>query len=195
MGTIKELFEKAENGTLTLEQFEKAAADANYKFADLSTGDYVSRKKYDDDISTREKDLQTARDQLTAANGDSEKLKKATEDIAALQEKYNKQAYEYSVRDFANTLKFTSNAAKRDFVNSLTAKNLEIKDGKIMGATDFVENYKKDNSDAFMVEKKEPQQAVKPQPSFVGSTPGVAPESQSKGFDFNFIGVRPRDKK
>ena len=195
MGTIKELFEQAENGTLNFEQFEQAAKNANYKFADLSTGEYVSKKKYDDDISTREKDLQAARDQLTAANGDAEKLKKATEDIAALQEKYNKAAYEYSVKDFASTLKFSSNAAKRDFVNSLTAKNLEIKDGKIMGVADFVENYRKDNSDAFMIEKKEPQPTVKPQPSFVGSTPGVAPKSQSNGFDFNFIGVRPREKK
>ena len=40
---VKELFDKAENGTLTYEQFLSAAGEA--KFVDLSEGKYVSKQK------------------------------------------------------------------------------------------------------------------------------------------------------
>ena len=40
---IKEIFDKAENGTLTFEQFEALAKDNKAKFADLSEGNYVSK--------------------------------------------------------------------------------------------------------------------------------------------------------
>jgi hypothetical protein len=42
---IKTIFEKAENGTLTLEQFLAAAKEAKAKFVDLSEGEYVSKQK------------------------------------------------------------------------------------------------------------------------------------------------------
>jgi hypothetical protein len=40
---IKEIFDKAENGTLTFEQFEEISKQSNVKFADLSEGKYVSK--------------------------------------------------------------------------------------------------------------------------------------------------------
>ena len=48
--TIKDIFEKSENGTLTYEQFEALAKEKDAKFADLSDGKYVSKSKYDSDI-------------------------------------------------------------------------------------------------------------------------------------------------
>lgn len=168
MGFIKELFDKAENGALTYEQFEQACKGANIKLANLSTGEYVSKQKYDDDISTRDTDLKNVQKQLEKVNGDSEKLKTVTADLEKLQGKYEAQAYEFSVKEYANSKKFTSNAAKRDFVNSMIAKNLKVENGKIIGADDFVTAYSADNADAFVTEKSE--EPKKPVPQFVGST-------------------------
>ena len=52
---IKEIFDKAENGTLTFEQFDSLAKEGNAKFADLSEGNYVSKSKYEDDLSSKDK--------------------------------------------------------------------------------------------------------------------------------------------
>lgn len=177
--TIKELFDKAENNTLTLEQFEAAMGDA--KFVDLTEGNYVSKQKFnkeitqrdnrikelDETIATRDEDLSKLQQTLQDA-GDLEALKKASTDLQELQQKYEAetqayqkqltaQAYEFAVKEYANSKNFTSNAAKRDFIQSMIAKNLMMEDGKIIGADDFVTIYSKDNADAF-AKKEEPNQ-------------------------------------
>lgn len=187
--TVKELFDKAENGTLTWEQFQEAMGSA--KFVDLTEGHYVSKQKYEDELSqkdgriselsetitTRDTDLAKLQQTLKDA-GDVEALKQASKDLVDLQKKYaqetkayqeqlSKQAYEFAVKDFANSKKFTSNAAKRDFIQSMLAKNLTIEEGRIIGAEDFVQLYSKDNEDAFVTENPTPPT---PQPQFAGST-------------------------
>lgn len=180
--TVKELFDKAENGTLTWEQFEEASGEA--KFVDLTEGKYVSKQKYEDEIgqkdtriqeltdtiSTRDADLKTLKQTLDDA-GDIEELKTASKNLSDLQDKYDKetkqyqrqlakQAYEFAVKEFAGTKQFTSNAAKRDFIQSMIAKGLTLEDGIIIGAEDFVTIYSKDNADAFVTDKpteKKPQ--------------------------------------
>lgn len=216
---IKEIFEKAENGTLTYDQFLEVAKDS--KFADLSEGGYVAKKKYEDDLqakateieglnntlSTRDTDLTKLKEQLAAAGTDATKLSELSANLATLQgqydadtkalrEKLDAQAYEFAVKEFAASKKFTSNAAKRDFVNSMIAKNLPMSKGSILGAEDFVADYTTDNADAFVVEKPtEPpaQDIQKPTPHFVDSTGGnPAPQSTGDGgFNFNFVGIRP----
>lgn len=192
--TIKELFDKAENNTLTWEQFQSAMGEA--KFVDLTEGNYVSKQKYDDElaqkdtqiadlnnkITTRDGDLANLRQTLEDA-GDLDALKQASKDLADLQKQYDKetkqyqaqlskQAYEFAVKDFANSKNFTSNAAKRDFVQSMLAKNLNIEDGRIIGAEDFVQMYAKDNSDAFVKHEE-------PKPQFAQSTNPKKPEKLS----------------
>lgn len=187
--TVKELFDKAENGTLTWEQFQAAMGDA--KFVDLTEGNYVSKQKYDDElsqkdtrineltstISTRDTDLANLQQKLKDA-GDVDALKQASKDLADLQKRYeketkdyqaqlSKQAYEFAVKEFANGKNFTSKAAKRDFTQAMLAKNLQFEDGKIIGAEDFVQMYSKDNDDAF-VKPVDPT----PKPKFVGGTDG-----------------------
>ena len=188
---IKELFDKAENGTLNWEQFNKAIQENGAKFIDLSEGNYVSKQKYTDELSqrdTRISDLSTtisARDadlanlQKTLNDaGDLTALKNASADLDKLQKKYDKetkeyqaqlqkQAYEFAVKEFANSKKFSSNAAKRDFVGSMLAKNLTVENGTIIGAEDFVSMYTKDNADAFIVEE---QDTKEPKPTFVAPT-------------------------
>ncbi len=195
--TVKELFDKAENGTLTWEQFQAAMGDA--KFVDLSEGHYVSKQKFDDEvaqrdtrindltttISQRDTDLSALQQTLKDA-GDLEALKGASKDLDELKKKYDKetkayqaqlkqQAYEFAVKDFANGKNFSSNAAKRDFVQSMLAKNLTLEDGKIIGAEDFVQMYSKDNADAFKVEEVKPE----PKPKFAAGTEPKKPEKLS----------------
>lgn len=215
--TIKEVFAKAENGTLTLEQFLQIAGTA--KFADLSEGNYVSKNKYTEDlqakdteiqglqttIQTRDGDLKSLKQKLADAGTDADKLTKLSGDLESLQGKYKtdtqalqqklaQQAYEFAVREFAGTKKFTSNAAKRDFINSMIAEGLKLdKDNSsiIVGAEDFTTKYSAANSDAFVVDNPTPEP---PKPQFVDSTQGGDPSpTESSAFlkAFNFTGVRP----
>lgn len=189
--TVKELFDQAENGTLTWEQFQTAMGDA--KFVDLTEGNYVSKQKYDNEIGQRDSQITTLNETITQRDadlknlqttlkdaGDIEAMKKASKDLSELQKKYDKdtkaykeqlsqQEYEFAVKEFANSKDFTSKAAKRDFVQSMLAKDLKIEEGRIIGAEDFVELYSKDNADAFVIPNNDP----KPQndkPQFAGPT-------------------------
>ena len=74
----------------------------------------------------------------------------------------------------------------------MLAKNLKLEDGKIIGASDFVESYSAENEDAF-VPKTEPNPG-NPKPQFVNPTPGGNPQPDpTGGFNFNFTGVRPKE--
>lgn len=215
--TIKEIFDSAENGTLTYAQFEEAVKTSGAKFADLNEGNYVSKQKYTDElasrdtritelnstITTRDSDLANLQKTLQDA-GDITALKTAASDLDKLQKKYDKetkeyqaklskQAYEFAVKEFASGKKFTSKAAQRDFINSMLAKNLTMENGTIMGAEDFVTSYTKDNSDAFVVEET-PAPA---KPTFVAPTqPTSSQEDPTGGFAnaFHFTMIHPNNK-
>lgn len=199
---IKEVFEQAEDGTLTFEEFQAIVKEANAKFADLSEGEYVSKGKYENElaslnaqieslngtIGTRDTDLEALKKQLEEAGTDTEKLAALSNDFTALQGKYDadvksykeqlkKQAYEFAVKDFANKQHFTSNAAKRDFIGAMLAKGLKMDGDNILGAEDFKAAYSTDNEDAFVVEKA-PEPELEPEPpvpTFVASTPTYDP--------------------
>ncbi len=203
---IKEIFDKAENGTLTYDQFEAISKESNVKFADLSEGKYVSKSKYDDDLSSkdtsiaqlndtiaqRDKDLGDLQAKLKEAGTDTSKLaelqtsfdtlqNKYTADMQAYQEKLVAQKYEFAVKEYANGKEFSSQAAKRDFVRSLLSENLKMKEDTIIGADDFAKAYAEENADAF-VTKTEPTPAPQTnnasKPQFVSSTPGTTPQKQ-----------------
>lgn len=220
---IKEIFAKAENGTLTLEQFEQIAKDSGAKFTDLSEGKYVSKSKYDDDIqikdtsieelnktiAQRDVDLKGLNEQLASAGTDATKLselqgnfsslqKKYEEDIKTYQDKLDNQRYEFAVREFANGKKFTSNAAKRDFTNSMLNAKLkyDAEKQRIIGADDFVKTYGEDNADAFVVEQPANPTPEQPKPQFVQPTNPKPQPTENKGlFHFAFTDVRGTNNK
>lgn len=211
--TVKEIFEKAENGTLTYDKFVELAGSA--KFADLNEGQYVSKRKYEDElegkageintltetISQRDADLKKLKKQLKDAGTDADKLSTLSTELSTLQDKYKEatesykkqlesQAYEFAVREFATSQKFSSKAARRDFIESMIKENLNMKDGEILGAKDFVKSYSKDNEDAFVVEESKPST---PAPQFVTPTQPTNPQPDNNtGFAgaFHFNGVR-----
>lgn len=205
---LKEYFESVEDGKLTYQQLIDAIEDSGMKLADLSDGNYVSKQKYENDlqkakdeietltgtITTRDTDLADLQAKLEAAGTDAEKLTTLSNDFTTLKGKYNdevkaykeqlkKQAYEFAVKEFASGKKFTSNAAKRDFINSMISKDLKIEDGKIIGADDFVAIYTQNNEDAFVKESKEPEVKEVPKPQFIASTQGdTEPVDATGGF-------------
>lgn len=215
---LKDLFDKAENGTLTYEQFKTAMETAKANFVDVAEGGYVSKHKYDDDIKARDTQISTLNETITKrdsdlndlkgklkeAGTDATKLAELSANFDSLQTKYNtdiqdyqnklaKQAYEFAVKEFAGTKKFTSNAAKRDFVQAMIAKDLKLENDTIIGADDFVKIYSNDNADAFVVDNPTPDN----KPKFTNPTPGAGETPPENGFikAFNFTGVRPMEQK
>ena len=83
---IKDIFDKAENGTLTFEQFETFAKEGNAKFTDLSEGKYVSKSKYDDDLGAKEGSIKQLNDTIAQRDTDladlQTKLKNAGTDTS-----------------------------------------------------------------------------------------------------------------
>lgn len=217
MDFLKELFA---NGAITWEQFVQAVTSKGYKLADLSTGNYVDKKKFEDGVSakdtqikelteqitSRDKDLSSLKKQLSDGNTDSQtKLTELTEKLTKLQGDYEsakkdyegrlaKQAYESAVKLYAVDKKFTSVAARRDFESQLINANLKMDNGKIQGIGDFEAEYRKNNADAFVVEKEAEQETNnqnQPLPTFVQPTapgqpaPEVNPFLAAYGFDPN----------
>ena len=226
MKDVKELFDLAEDGTLTYEQFMDLARQANVKFVDLNEGGYVSKNKYESEleakakeistlsgtISTRDIDLETLKKQLAEAGADAGKLSDLTSQLEALQTKYDtdskaykkqlaQQQYEFAVREFAGTKNFSSQAAKRDFIQSMIAKQLKMEGDSILGADDFVKVYTEANEDAFLQDWDDDDYGYEPEPEpmkpqFVGSTPGaddVHSTDPTGGFAsaFHFTPIRP----
>lgn len=219
MEFLKSLFE---SGALTWEQFSEAVNQKGFKICDLSKGNYVAKKKYEDDlairdttisdlngqISTRDTDLTNLKKQLEDDNTDnSQKITNLQNELTKLQGTYdttkteyeNKlkaQKYQFAVKEFANGKKFSSNAAKRDFINEMLGANLVMDNDTIMGADDFTTKYKETNSDAFVVVEPKPPTPPEPKPNFI--TPPTPPtpgnDNPFTGM-FNFVGVRPHDSK
>lgn len=220
--TLKELFDKADNGIFTYEELMAAAKEAKAKFEDINEGKYVSKFKHESEIeakdkeietlnatiTTRDTDLNDLKSKLEAAGTDAEKLTQLQTDLSTLQTNYDndvkaykkqlsKQAYEFAVKEFASSKKFTSNAAKRDFIQSMIGKELKMDGDRILGADDFVTAYSTDNADAFVVDNPEPEPTpAPPKPTFVAPTQGGTQPTPDPtgGFAsaFHFTEIHPR---
>lgn len=176
-------------GTLSQADFEAALKEhSEIKLVNLADGNYVSKSKYEDDlrakdtniqtltstISERDKALGELKKQLENAGTDAEQLKELQNKLTTLEQKAetDKANYETALKkevtkgackDFASNYKFTSAAAKREFVNFLIAKDPELSDGKLIGANDLYEQYKAENEDSFLKEE-DPEPPTPPAP-------------------------------
>lgn len=216
---VKDLFAKAENGTLTYDQFKALADENKVKFADLSEGNYVDKNKYTTEVETLNSQVKTLNESITKRDTDLEALKKQLADTGAdatkladlssqfteLQAKYakdvqdyqaqlTKQKYDFAVNRLADAEKFTSSAAKNYFIKTLSDANLAMEGDNITGVNDFLTKYKAENADSFVVEEQkdpEPQPQSNKLPQFSSSTSPQDPPKQGESmFGFNFRGVR-----
>lgn len=174
-------------GENLLNQVNEKLTGSKIKLGDLSTGNYVSKSKFEDELSTRDKQITSLNDTITARdndlkslqeqlenskNGNAEALEKAQSQLATLQQQYaddkakyqeqlENQKKEYAIKEKVNTLNFSSLSAKRAFTQDVMAQNLSFdNNGNLLGFDDFVSNY--EDKLAFASEDtKQPQQQPK----------------------------------
>lgn len=129
----------------------------NYK----TVTDYNKAAQERDDWKTK---AETAEETLKGFEGidpaqvqaELDRWKQTAEDAKA---DFERKLYD---RDFSDALnsemeayKFTSEAAKRDVMSQIKAAELRLKDGKILGLSDLVEQIKKTDASAFVDEQQE----------------------------------------
>lgn len=105
--------------------------------------------------------VKTSLDKFDGVNVDdlkaqiAEQKKKAEEAEKNANEKLAARDYADAVKASAAGIKFSSAAAQRDFESQLQSKNLPVNDGKLLGFTDFLAQYKADNEGAVLDESAE----------------------------------------
>ena len=158
------------------------------RFADLSEGGYVSVDKFNSQINNltqqvnalqgqlnqRDADIGDLQSKLAAAQADASKLSDAQSQLSAMQTKYDddrraweanaaKQRKEFAIRENAGKLKFSSAAAKRDFISHAIEKDFPLDGETLMGYEEFLTKYKADDPSAFIEEQPAPEEpAAKP---------------------------------
>ena len=178
------------------------------RFADLSEGGYVSVDKFNaqvnglnqqvkdlqGQITQRDTDISGLQEKLTAASADASKLAEVQTQLTGLQAKYTKdqkdweaktakQRKEFMVRERANGLKFSSDAAKRDFLGQANVKDFQLDGETLIGYNEFFDKYKAENPTAFVEEKPAdppPADPPAPKPTIVlPGNSGGAPSGKS----------------
>ena len=219
MDFLKEVFG---DGSLSWDEFSSAVTQKGFKLADLATGNYVSKKKYDDDLKARQTSIEDLTNQISIRDTDIANLQKTLEDskgsatqveelnarIAKMKSDYDtakkdyegrlsKQSYDFAVEKYASGIQFSSKAAQREFERAMKSEGLKMKEGVIIGADDFKTAYEKDNADSFVKAPENPDpNPGDPKPMFGQPTPPTPDPSDNAFLDaFNFAGVRPHDTK
>lgn len=156
------LGEKYEEFKGIIEKYNSENKDKAIKLADLSTGEYVGKAKYD----TLESDKKNVAEQLKTANGTIETLKKSNKDNEALQNKISE--HETTIAQLKADAK---NARKTyELKEQLSKEGVTDPDyiiykkggidkftfdaeGKPIGVADVVKTFKEDNSMAHLFQK------------------------------------------
>ena len=146
-------------------------ADKQAEFSKKVAENYVTKAEHEKKIGKIEADRDTWKEKAETAETtlkgfegvDLETMQKELADWKTKAEnaenEAKKQIYD---RDFADALKaeledvkFTSEAAKRDVMNQIKAAELKLKDGKILGLSDLIDQIKKADASAFVDEKQQ----------------------------------------
>lgn len=158
--------EKLQEKGLTQEQIDFVMAENGKDLDKLQK----ENKELSADRDTWKQKAETAEETLKSFEGiDPEKIqgeldgwKKKAEEA---EENAKKQIYE---RDFSDALKaelegiqFTSEAAKRDVMAQIKAAELKLKDGKILGLSDLIEQIKQKDATAFVDQEQAKLEAGK----------------------------------
>lgn len=167
-----------------------AAISENYRtIADYDKQVKKTEKSESERIALQQQ-LTDAQDTIRGFDGvDVEKLNKDIAEWKQRAEKAEKDAQKQIYdRDFSDALKtelenvrFTSEAAKRDVMTQIRAAELKLKDGKILGLADLIEQIKKNDASAFVDEKQEQLEAGRAKP-FTGPLKGAAQPTTSEKF-------------
>ena len=150
-------------------------ADKQADFTKKVAENYLTKAEHEKKIGKLETDRDTWKEKAETAETtlkgfDGVDLETMKRDLADWQKKAeeaekNAQAQIYE-RDFSDALKaelesvkFSSEAAKRDVMSQIKAAELKLKDGKILGLSDLIEQIKKDDASAFVDEAQQQNEA------------------------------------
>lgn len=172
LGLEKDVIDKiiAENGS----DIENAKAAAAKKFdteRDTLNGQISDLQTQ---VAQRDTDLSDIQTKLTAAQEDAAKLPELQKSLTGLQSKYDterkdweaktaQQAYEFAVRERANALKFSSEAAKKEFIREAIGKGFKMEQDKLLGFDDYVSLYKESDPGAFVAETPAAESSTPPE--------------------------------
>ena len=103
----------------------------------INDGNYIPKHKFDD-LNNDKKELKRQLEEVNAkvqelSSVDAEKLNKEIEDLKkkyetdtnALNEKISKREYEYAVKELTRDIKFSSESAKKKFMNDVVSEDLK----------------------------------------------------------------------
>lgn len=146
-----------------------------------------------EEVKKRDDTITELTDQVKKFDGvDVDKLKS---DVDEWKEKYNKDMAakdkDFAKRMFFNGIKFNSNLAKKAAMEAFDEKNLEFKDGKFIGADEFIEDLKKSDPQAFKSTDPDPKPKGKGAP-MGGRAPG---SDDLDGVEERFYELNPGLKK
>ncbi len=150
-------------------------ADKQSEFTKKVAENYLTKAEHEKKIGKLEADRDTWKEKAETAENtlkgfegvDLDKVQRELADwkdkAEKAEENAKKQIYE---RDFSDALKaelesvkFSSEAAKRDVMSQIKAAELKLKNGKILGLSDLIEQIKKDDASAFVDEAQQQNEA------------------------------------
>lgn len=149
MEKLKEIFG---DGPLTWEQFEEKLKDSKeVKLANLASGNYVDKKKYEDkvaELATANSTITGLQDTVKKFDGvDVDGLKKAATDWEA---KYNQDVEDLKINNGLNLLAVKANARDPELVVSLLDRAIIKRDGdNLIGAQEQIDKMKEARSYLF----------------------------------------------
>lgn len=134
-------------------------------------------------------EIQKQVETLKTQNAEFETKSKA--DKEAFEKQIADQQYDFKVKEFVNSQKFTSDFAKKAFENEFKAQGFKTgEDGNFMGANDYIKSFGEKNQGVFVVE--ETTETKKPPEFTTNNTNQTA--SKETGLHFNFTPLRPIPK-
>lgn len=85
-------------------------------------------------------------------NSAAEWEKKYKDETAELNNKLTQQERDFATNSYFAGMNFTSESAKRGIISQFKEQNFELKDGKFIGADEYIKGLKESDAGAFVVE-------------------------------------------
>lgn len=131
--------------------------DINNVRAKLTAAE-TARDEYKEQLETANTTIQSYKDMdiegIKQSASDWEK--KYNDDLKAMQDKLEGQAYDFALKEYVSGYQFTSDLVKEAVIAQLKTQGFKLNDGKFLGADDFMKQLKEANPSAFADGKKTP---------------------------------------
>lgn len=136
------------------------------RFADLSEGNYISREKYqglETKVGGLEEQLESANTTINSYKSmDIDGIKKSvsewetkySEDTQKLQKQLETQQKTFAAERYLDTQKIKSPLSRKAIMQEFLSQDMEFKDGKFVGADDYMKGVREQFPDEFEVEEK-----------------------------------------